>query len=255
MPIRKTLIVLLVSVAVALGSCVPGSRGTKDPSRPPEPLEGSGTLDRLPFKEGWYGLYFQEEKIGYSHFKIVAEGKTFALSTDAAMRFKTKKRVNKISMTEKTVVEPDLSLVSLTRTERQNEKELNTHAKVVNDKLVVDFLAEGEKMHREFPVKGAVYHTGATGLMPRLKGLRQGVVHKFTVLNLQAQVVDEVTQEISQVLGRPGPNDAVWKVRSTFRGRSDDSWFDRNGRCVLEKLMDGALISIAEDEKTAKKLP
>ncbi len=253
MAFRTALIVVLVGLAAVQWSCVPFSQGTKDPSRRPEPIEGCGTLDKLPFKEGWYGMYFQEEKIGYSHFKIVPAGKTFEISTDATMRFKTKKRVNEIRMTEKTVVKPDLSLVSLVRTERQNEKELSTHGKVVNNTLVVDFLAEGEKMHHEFPLKGPVYHTGATGLMPGFKGLRSGAAYRFQVFNPAVPAVDELTQEISEVLGRPGPNDAVWKVRSTLARRSDDSWYDRTGRCVLEKLMDGALIVIAEDEKAATK--
>jgi len=64
-------------------------------------VEGYVTLDKLPFHEAWYGMYFQEDKIGYSHFKIEPSGDLFNITTDSLMRLKANKKTSEVGLKEK----------------------------------------------------------------------------------------------------------------------------------------------------------
>ncbi len=251
--IRLCAAVLVVSMAALQGSCVLLSMTRKDQPDSVEPVTGCGTVAKLPFKEGWYGTYFQEERIGYSHFKIVPAGNNFEIDTDSLIRLKTMKKIKEIRTADKTVIKPDLSLVSFNSSVAQDTKLLLIAARVEAGKLLANFESEGERIHREVPLTGPIFSSAATGLMPALKGLRNGASYKFKVFKPEKQDIVECTQEISQVQGRPGPHDAVWKITNTFPDAAVSSWHDRQGQCVLEKAMDGALIVMAEDEKAAQK--
>jgi hypothetical protein len=109
---------------------------------------------------------------------------------------------------------------------------------------------EGEKQSHEFPVRDKIYHSSAISLMPAIRGLKDGAEYSFAVFNKQLLAFEQVRQEISSVKGSPGPNNAVWRVKSaSSRSGAGQFWLNKEGLAVLEK---GSLISILEDEATAK---
>jgi hypothetical protein len=58
---------------------------------------------------------------------------------------------------------------------------------------------------------------------------------------------------VFQVKGTPGLQDAVWKVKNEYGRAVVQSWLNRKGLTVLEKGLDGSLITVLEDEGSAKK--
>src|SRR4030042_1837012 len=92
--------IIIFIVFTAQSSCVLHSI-QETPPAPVAPAEGYATLDKFPFHEGWYGMYFQEDKVGYSHFKIEPAGRNFNISTDSLMRLKAIKKISEIGVKEK----------------------------------------------------------------------------------------------------------------------------------------------------------
>ncbi|MCX5872574.1 MAG: transglutaminase-like domain-containing protein [Deltaproteobacteria bacterium] len=216
------------------------------------PTKGYGALSNFPFKEAWYGIYFQEDKIGYSHFKIQPAGKNFVIDCDSTMRLTAMKKTNEINMNEKITVAPDLSLLSFDSDVKMNQKSLKIEGKLESTKLLLKMNVDSEKVEREFPVNGKIFHTSAISLMPALRGLKEGSKNSFNVFNVERQSIESIEQEIAAVKGSPGPSDAVWRVTNNYGLSTVNSWLNRKGMVVLEKALDGSLITILEDEAAAR---
>ncbi|MDD3471236.1 MAG: transglutaminase-like domain-containing protein [Syntrophaceae bacterium] len=241
---------ILFLLAVSSSSCV--FRLVNEDTSKVEDLQGYGELTKFTFNEAWYGIYFQEDKVGYSHFRIEPSGQDFIIYSDSLMRLTALKKTNEIKMNEKVLVRPDLTLLSFESSVIMNEKNLKVIGTNKNASLSIEMSTAGEKIERTYPVEGALYHSSAISLMPALKGLHQDAKNSFVVFNPEKQQMEDVEQLVNKVSGNPGPNDAVWKVQNKFGSTVVNSWLNRKGLTVLEKALDGSLITVLEDETLAK---
>ena len=245
-------IVIACFLAMPQTSCLLHSLKSDRPEQV-VPSEGYRTVDKFPFKEAWYGMYFQEDKVGYSHFKIDPSGSNFTIASDSFMRLTALKKTNEIVMKETVSVRPDLTMISFQSEVRMNGKDLKMTGTTEAGRFLVDIKVDGETLNREYPIDGKVYHSSAISFMPALRGLGEGKAYTFGVFNAERQGMQEVDQQVSKVKGEPGPNDAIWKVRNNYGRSVVHSWLDRKGLTVLEKGLDGSLVTVLEDESTAKK--
>ena len=249
--IRFILYLLCVQLTLVSSGCIVKSFNP-DSEHSADSAKGYQSLSDFPFKEAWYGIYFQEDKIGYSHFKILPSEKNFIIESDSIMRLTAMRKTNEIKMTEKITVAPDLSLISFDSNVKMNQKDLRVEGNVNSTKLVLKMNAEDEKIDRDFSIDGKIFHTSAISLMPALKGLREGAKYSFDVFNVERQSVENIEQEISRVKGSPGPSDAVWKITNNYGQSLVNSWTNSKGLVVLEKGLDGSLITILEDQESAR---
>jgi hypothetical protein len=217
------------------------------------PAEGYQSLDKFPFKEAWYGWYFQEEKVGYSHFKIEPSGENFVITNEALMRLTAMQKTNEAEIKQRVVVRPDLSLISFESDERQNDKKMRYTGQTKGDKLLVEAVVAGEKLNREFALDDKLYHPSGASLMPALKGLKDAAVYKFTMFKPEELRTVQAEQLIMSVKGDPGPQGAVWKVKNSYDKTETFSWLNKAGLPVIDKAKDGALVTVLEDEATARK--
>jgi len=258
--IRISFLILLF--VLSQGSCVLRSFTGKSETKTlaVAPLDGYGSLENFPFKEGWYGMYFQEDKVGYSHFKIRPVGANFKISSDSVMRLTALKKTNEIRMKEKVMVRPDLTLISFESLVRMNGKDLRLIGRVEGNRFLVDMAADGQTLNRQYPIKGNIYHSSAISLMPAMKGIRNGRTYSFHVFNPdpafnpEKQGMQKVSQQVFKVHGGPGPGGAVWKVKNNYGRSLVYSWLDRRGLTVLEKALEGSLITMLEDKATARSI-
>jgi hypothetical protein len=250
-PLALMLALTLTCVSCLVGP-VPG-RLKKPPDKEKAPPGGFRSLVEAPFKESWYGIYFQDEKVGYSHFVVRREGPHFRVVTDSALKLTTLKETNEVSMSESVLVDPDLALKAFDSRVVMNGKEMRVAGRLEGPRLAVKFEADGERMNRDHTVSNPVYYSSCASLIPALRGLKDGAVHEFRVFNPERQSVETVRQEISAVVGSPGPNHAVWKVNSVHGKTVISTWLNPSGLPVMEKGRDGALITVLEDESSATK--
>ncbi len=249
---KRSLPILFSIVLLAQSSCVLRSIQESSPESP-KTMPGYGTLNKVPFKEGWYGVYFQEDRVGYSHFKIEPSGDNFRVTADSLARLTALKKTNEEEVKEQALLRPDLTMISFESRVRRNDSSMEMIGRVEGNRLLVDITVEGEKQHREYPLDDKIYHSSAISLMPAIRGLKDGNSYSFAVFNKGKQVTERVHQQISSVKGSPGPNNAVWRVKNGLdRSGGVHFWLNKDGLTVLEKHLDGSLIMILEDEATAK---
>lgn len=214
--------------------------------------DGYQTLAHFPFCEAWYGIYYEDEKIGCSHFRINPRRDGYSISFDSLMRLKTKGKVDEIDLTEEVHVKPDLTLVSFDSKVNMNAKHMEMRGMVRDGRLEVDISIGGEKLQRQFEVDGTLYHSSSVSLMPGLKGLRDGQTYSFTVFNAEKQALEKVDQQIFRVAGQAGPKGSVWKVRNAYGQAVVYAWLDEKGLTIIEKGGSEPLITVLEDEDAAR---
>ncbi len=241
------LLLILTQTSCALHSL------TENASEVATPISGYVTVGKLPFREAWYGVYFLEDKVGYSHVKIEPSDQNFSINADSLMRLTALKKVNEVKMKERVVVRPDLTMVSFQSVTRMNGEDMTMVGRTEGERFLVDITAGGEKRNLEYRLNGKIYHSSAISLIPALRGLKEGQTYTFDVFDAGERGIKKVDQEISRVKGPAGPNGAVWKVKNNYGRTVVDSWLDKKGQTVLEKAQRGALITMIEDESTAQK--
>ncbi len=243
---------LILLLALVQTSCVLPFR-TEIPLELLTPAGGYATIDKVPFREAWYGIYFQEEKVGYSHLKIEPSNQDFSISTDSLMRLTALNQVNEVKMKERVVVRPDLTMVSFQSVVRMNGTDLMMKGRTEGERFLVEITVEGEKQSSEYPLEEKVYHSNAISLMPALRGLKEGQTYSFGVFNAEKQGMQKVDQQVSMAKGPAWPKGAAWKVKNNYGGSVVYSWLDNKGLTVLEKALEGSLITMLEDESMARK--
>ncbi len=248
---KQSSLIILFLISVALASCIRNIVDTKPIE--PAPPAGYGSLGALPFKEAWYGMYFHEDKVGFSHFKIEPSGENFVISSDSVMRLTAMKKTDEVSMKERVLVKPDLSLISFDSEVKMNNRLLTVKGTSQADKFLLEMNADGEKIHREYPIDQKIYHTSGISLMPALRGVKQGKSYSFMVFNTEKQELEKIEQSISEVKGDPGPHGAIWKITTNYGQTVVYSWLDKQAKAVMEKAMEGQLITVLEDEAAAKR--
>jgi hypothetical protein len=244
-------LVVLCAFTLPLSSCVIQSL-TVDKPEAVSPLEGYASLNNFPFHEAWYGMYFREDKVGYSHFKIEPSGKNYSITTDSMMRLAARKKTDKITMKERITVRPDLSMIGFESRVKKNDRNLKMRGTAKGGEFVVDIDIEGKKLHRTYPLDGQLFHSSAIALMPALRGLKEGRSYSFTVFNASKLSMEKVEQQVWEVKGSPGPNGAVWKIKNRYGRSQIHSWLNKKGLTVLEKALKGSLITMLEDEASAE---
>jgi len=252
MAVTTHIIAILFISATCLSSCSFHSLSESKPEAV-APAKGYCTLDKFPFREAWYGMYFREDKIGFSHYKIQPTGADFIINNDSFMRLTAMKKTNEVRMKERVRVRPDLTLIDFESSVHMNGKDLKMTGKNEGKRLTLAIQVDGGKTNQEFPVEGKLYHSSAISLMPALQGLKEGETLSFKVFNSEKQGMEPVEQHISMAQGDRGPNGAVWQVKNTYGRSPVHSWLDRKGLTVLEKALDGALITVLEDQPKAER--
>ncbi len=250
MTVRSAVCLTLLTILTA--SCVLSTLGGPDARDKRARPDGYADVGALPFNEAFYGTYFQEDKVGFSHFRILPAGDNFKIENESTIRLTAMKKTNRISMKEEIIVRPDLTLVSLDSVMNLNDRKRRVTGRVEDGAFIIDVEVDGEKKNFRYPLEGKVYHSSAVNLMPVMKGLKDGREYTFNVFNPERRNVREVEQRVTKVVGEPGPHRAEWKVKTKFGDAEVDSWLNPQGLTVLEKAVSGSLITILEDEKTAK---
>lgn len=249
---NRPLRVLLIFLYLTLNACIPGP-STDISKDPQEQILGYQTLNKLPFKEAWYGAYALEEKIGYSHFKIEPSGENFVVSYDFVWRLRDMKEPVEKSGSGKALVRPDLTMIQFESNDREQDTEMNMTGRSEKNRFIVEYSRKQDKRTREYPIKGPIFHSSAIDLLPALRGLKEGEKHSFNIFNAAQLAFVNTDQQIWKVRGSAGPGGAVWKVQNNIGGSVVNVWLDKNGLSVLTKARNGDLITVLEDEAAAKK--
>jgi len=218
----------------------------------PPPL---GELSRLPQREDWFGVIFNGEKIGLTHYRIEernAPAGTFEIFSEALLRFKVLGLGKEVVLKESGTVAADMTLIDFVSDMTLDGKKIILSGKVREKELIVWEETERRKEEKIFPLSQPLFPGLAINFYPLLHGLQVGRNFRYLIYSPQSRSLQEVSQEVvGYESSKLFPGEA-FKVKTSMAGLSTTSWINARGETLLEMAIMGALLTVKEDEPLAK---
>ncbi len=212
------------------------------------------SISRLGFREQWFGVIFNGEKIGFSHLKIEDTASPDIFKVEAYgvvyLNFMGFKKEIVIKSTE--CVSPHLRLIRFESERIMDGEKILVRGWVEGGRLQVKVSGEGYEEEKAYELSGPLYAMGLINLIPHFQGLEAGRTYRNWVYDVQSQGLEELTQKVvgleeSKLLDEP-----AFRIETTLTGLSTTSWVNARGETLLETAMNGILITARESETGAK---
>lgn len=222
---------------------------------PPATVTKIDSIDTFLGRDMWYGIVFNGEKVGFSHFVVTAYSTSryrIQSETHLLIRFLgLKKRVNMVS---EDIVSSDLSLQSFHYRQTIDEGTTDLKGEVKNGELGIGITTPSSTSEVKLPVTSNIYPTSIINLYPPLHGMSPGAQFTYQVFEPQTMAIYEVIQRVVGYEFSPklGVTEAL-KIETEMEGYSVTTWINKNGETEMELGMGGVLITYREDEHEAKK--
>jgi hypothetical protein len=196
---------------------------------------------------------FNGEKIGFSHLAIApgdAPG-TFEIRSDAAFVLRFLGFTKRVNLKGVDTVRGDLDLVRFRYDYTIDGNTVALAGERQGDVLAVSVTHAGETARTTVDARGPVYAQSAVTLYPTLHGLASGREFRYTVYSGELQKTTDVVQKVGAYERSSLFEGDAFRVDTRMEGYSVESWIDTRGRTMLERGMNGVLISGLESEQRA----
>jgi hypothetical protein len=245
---------VLAALALALlGGCAGTGAYFQDAGVPP-PAAPRALAD-WPWREIWTGIVFQGRKVGFSRLALRpapgAPGR-WELESESAMRFRVLGAEKKVNMRALDRVRADLTLESFRYEYDLDGNPMRVEGESDGAEIVVRTETGGVRAEQRLPLVRPAYPANALTLLPALRGMRIGSEELVPVFVGEAQDLAPAGQRVLGYQRSSLFEGAAFKVATTLLGLEAETWYDAQGRPLLEIALHGVLISALEDADSAR---
>ncbi len=204
--------------------------------------------ERLPNGERWFGIFFNDERAGFSFVRIRGDRSGYLLTSDSCVKMSAFAFSRNASIRESYVVNPDLTLRSFAVDQTIDGKHMTVKGETspAGVKTVVD--SDGSKKEKFLKNIGPVYPPMALNLIPLLKGIEPGRFYRVSMLDTEAVKLKKV--KITVIGPESVGSTKAIHLRNDLYPVDNDIWVDYNGSTIKESVRDGWIVTQSEGEKT-----
>jgi hypothetical protein len=241
----------LVAV-VALAGC--STTYFKDAGAPPG--AHAVTLESWPHKDLWTGVVFNGDKVGFTRRQVRAAAGApgrWEIESEAVMRLQFLGVDKRIRLHAVDRVRPDLTLEAFRYEHEIDGSIMRVTGTAHGGLLTVDIAARGSSEKKTFKIEEPLYPSSALAFLPVTDGLQVGRAARYAVFHGETQAIAEAEQDVLayEISGLfEGP---AFKVATRLLGLETTTWVAADGRPLLERAMQGVLVSALEDEARARR--
>lgn len=211
-------------------------------------------LKNIEFREAWYGVVFNGEKVGFTHLKLNVETQNlFKIECETVLRFKILGIIGKdISSKEIYFVNPDFTLSSFNCKIKLNGAFRKVKGEVAEKNLEVSIETENSKDIQLIKLDENIYPGVAMYFYPLLNGIEIGKVYNYQVYHPETLTLEKVSQEVISYERSTLFEGAAFKIKNTLGGMTSECWISPEKGMLLEMGFHGIIIFDREDENSAK---
>lgn len=213
------------------------------PSRAAQPV----LLPGPPLAERWFGIYVDNERVGFYHQKIAETEDGYRMEGNGSVSLKVMGFSKEATSREVYQVGRGLNLRSFEIEQNVNGQFSRLSGKAGSSLLRVRVESNGRSRERVLRVKENVYPGPALNLYPLMQGAAPG--KNFTILTLDPEEV-KVKQVRIDVQGEertPDGRPALKLRNDLYPFVNNDIWVDRQGNTLMESVRDGLVVTRAEE--------
>jgi hypothetical protein len=207
-------------------------------------------------KEGeeWMGIYFRGNKIGYVSSYIKREGERYRVVEKTVMILKIMGESQKILIFTNSLVNPDLSLISVDFILSSNLVFFKAKGMVNKNEIILNIKSAKEERKEKIPINEPVYLTSNIKYYLLNKGLDVGKRYHLPFFDPSTMSIDRI---LIEVLGKEkiklrGIYYDSYKLRKSFKGIETYSWIGESGEILREVSAEGFTME-AEPKEVALK--
>lgn len=245
---------LAAALALALlAACAGPGALFRDAGAPPRPEPR--TLAEWPWHELWSGVVFRGRKVGFSRLELRrapdAPG-LWEIESESALRLRFLGVDKRVSLRALDRVRADLSLERFRYEYVLDGSRLRVEGERDGSALVVRTESAGARSARRLESDRPPVPASALALLPVMHGLRVGGHWRHVVLVGESQSLAQAEQRVLGYEQSPLFEGAAFKVATVLLGLESETWYGERSRPLLERALNGAMVSALEEPERAR---
>lgn len=242
---------LLAALVALLGGCASSMDFFKDAGRP----AAAAPLESWPHRELWTGIVFNGQKVGFTRREVRpvpgAPGR-YEIESEAAMRLQFLGFDKRVSLRSLERVRGDLTLESFRYSHDIDGSPLEVSGSSDGKALKFTVRNSGGEASTALNLDEPLYPASVLTMLPVMQGLAVGAKARYSVFNGETQSVATAEQDIQAYETGGLFAGTAYRTVTRMMGLETLTWIAADGRPLLERGLNGVLISTLESELTAK---
>jgi len=244
-------LVLLAALVALLGGCASTSDFFKDAGRP----AAAAPIEAWPHREIWTGIVFNGQKVGFTRREVRpaadAPGR-YDIESEAALRLQFLGFDKRVSLRSLERVRGDLTLESFRYSHDIDGSLLGVSGSSDGKSLKFTIRNSGGEQSKALSIDEPLYPSSVLTMLPVMQGLAVGAKARYSVFNSETQSIAAAEQEIQAYETSGLFAGTAYRVVTRMMGLETLTWIAADGRPLLERGLNGVLVSALESEVTAK---
>jgi transglutaminase superfamily protein len=234
--LKRIAYVVLLCVMVAAGVCPTVAAPLKK-------------LDKPSLSENWFGIYVDNERVGFYRQKITETADGYRFEGDGSVRMKVMGFSKDASMRETYLVAKNLTMRSFDVEQTINGVSSRVSGKASDGRLRVKSKNNGKISEKQFTFKGDIYPGPALNIFPLMRDATPGKSYKTTTFDTEEIKIKEVVVTVLGEDKTPDGQPALKLRNNLYPFVSNDIWVDAQGNTLIESVRDGLVTTKAENPK------
>ena len=206
-------------------------------------------LDKPPLAEQWFGIYVDNERVGFYRQRISELADGYRMEGDGSVCMKVMGFSKEASMRETYQVAKNLTLRSFDVEQSINGITSHVSGKSGDGGLRVKSEINGKTSEKQLKFKGELYPGPALNIIPLMRDVTPGKSYKTSTFDAEEVKIKEVKISIQGEENTPDGHPALKLRNNLYPFVSNDIWVDALGNTLFESVRDGLVTTKAEDSK------
>jgi hypothetical protein len=220
------------------------------------PLQGfSAVIPKLatpPEGERWFSINVGGERVGFAHQIISKTPDGYRIESDSTVKMKVMGFSREATSKDSYLVGNDLAIRSFATESIVDGSPINLTGAATPQGVRMAVETRGGRKERTLKTKGPVYSSEALNLYPLLQGVPKGKTVKLPILDPESAKIKQIKVEVVGQETLPNGVPVVHLRNNLYPMVDNDIWVDLKGNTVKESVRDDLVLTLAEDERTAR---
>lgn len=205
-----------------------------------------GKIETLPLSERWYGIYVNNERVGFYRQQIEKREDGYQIDGKGSVRMKVMTFSKIASMRESYQVSKNLTLQTFDAEQTVNGLASHINGKVSGGTLQIKSDVAGKITDKTLRFKGDLYPSAILNFYPLMKSVASGTSYKIQAFDPEELKIKEVKITVLGE-GKTEEGQPALKLRNNlYPFVTNDIWVDGEGNTLLESVRDGLVMTKSE---------
>lgn len=206
-------------------------------------------LDKPPLSEQWFGIYVDNERVGFYRQKISEVADGYRIEGDGSVRMTVMGFSKEASSREAYQVAKNLTLRSFDVEQNLNGVSSRVTGRIGDSTLRLKNESNGKVTEKQLKFKGELFPGPALNILPLMRDVTAGKSYKTSTFDAEDLKIKEVKIAIIGEEKTPDGRPAIKLRNNLYPFVSNDIWVDSQGNTLLESVRDGLVTTRAEEPK------